>query len=116
VQAQADPQRTALHARPPDLAPLLQRGAAATGREPAAFTGGRRTHAIARVRDGRASLWVVVLGRSARARARALGLQPASAYRAARRGASGRVGAARRGLGGSDTRLILLQCLNDHSH
>lgn len=85
VEAAAQ-QRAQLHARTPDLATLLRRIAAATGVAPTALTGGGRTRALTRVRDGLAYLWLEVLGRSGRGLADALGLQPVSVYRAARRG------------------------------
>jgi REP element-mobilizing transposase RayT len=78
--------RAQLHVRTPDLATLVRRVSAAAGVAPTALTGGGRTRAVTRVRDGLAYLWVEVLGRSGRALAEALGLQPMSVYRAARRG------------------------------
>ncbi len=79
-------QRPRGRARPPDLATLLRRVAAAAAIAPAALTGGGRTRALARARDGLAYLWVEVLGHSGRALAQALALHPVSVYRAARRG------------------------------
>ena len=95
VQAEVEAlarQRARLHARTPDLATLLRRVTAVAGVAPTALTGGGRTRAITRVRDGLAYLWVEVLGRSGRALAEALGLQPMSVYRAARRGRREREG------------------------
>lgn len=82
----AEQHRIRLHTRTPNLATLLRRVGAAAAISPTALTGGGRTRALTRVRDGLAYLWVEVLGRSGRALAQALALQPASVYRAARRG------------------------------
>ena len=60
--------------------------AVATGTPADALTGGGRSRALARVRDGLVYLWVEVLGRSGRALARALRLTPTSIHRATRRG------------------------------
>jgi REP element-mobilizing transposase RayT len=75
-----------LGSRGPDLPALLRKVAAATAISPTALTGGGRSRAIARARDGLAYLWVEVLGRSGHALARAVALHPVSVYRAARRG------------------------------
>lgn len=84
-------QRITLLRRVPDLETLIRRIATATHVRPEALTGGGRARTLARVRDGLAYLWVEVLGRSGRELAYALGLQPVSVYRAARRGRDHRV-------------------------
>ncbi len=78
--------RLRFRARGPDLSTLVRQVAAAVGVPPSALTGGGRSRAVARVRDGLAYLWIDVLGRSGADLARVLALHAVSVYRAARRG------------------------------
>jgi chromosomal replication initiation ATPase DnaA len=83
---QAEQARLRFRSRGPDFSTLVRRVAAAVGVPPTALTGGGRSRAVARARDGLAYLWIEVLGRSGADLARALALHAASVYRAARRG------------------------------
>lgn len=83
---QMEEKRLHFRSRAPDLPTLLARIGEATGVSPTALTGGGRSRALARVRDGLAYLWIDVLGRSGQDLARALALHPVSVYRSARRG------------------------------
>jgi len=65
---------------------VVARVCQAVGMRPAALLGGGRLAVMSRAREGTAYLWIEVLGRSGRALAQALGISPASAYKAAYRG------------------------------
>ena len=83
---QAARQRATLQARLPDLETLCARIARAAHLPTPALLGGGRARSVVGARDALAYVWVEVLGRSGRALAEALNVQPMSVYRAARRG------------------------------
>jgi putative transposase len=83
---QMEQTRLRFRSRGPELSTLVRRVAAAGGVPAPVLTGGGRSRALSRARDGLAYLWIEVLGRSGADLARVLALHAVSAYRAARRG------------------------------